>query len=106
MEKKVLSFNEFINESYAIKINEQDSISGSSTKTVLVGASKSNTTSQSAVNKLKDSIEGLTIEGDLKKEGALFFTLIIFLFLMGLRPNLFLDLFLVDVLNILEHSKH
>lgn len=72
MEKKVLSFNEFINESYAIRINEEDSLSGDSSNTVLVGASKSDTSSKSAVNRFKDSIDGLVIEGDLKTEGALF----------------------------------
>jgi NADH-quinone oxidoreductase subunit M len=40
-----------------------------------------------------------------KKESALFGILLFLLFFMGICPNFFLDVFLIDVLNILEHAK-
>lgn len=40
-----------------------------------------------------------------RKEIFLFSFLIVALFLRGLRPSLFLNSFLVDTLNILEHAK-
>ncbi len=70
MDTKVYTFSEFVKESYDA-VFEQD-LSNISAKTILAGASKSDTTSKSAINKLKDSIKEIKIEGDLTKEGALF----------------------------------
>ena len=71
MSIKVYTFDEFIKESYLAEIFEQE-LSNISSKTVLVGSSKLDTTSKSAVNKLKNSIKDLVIDGDLTIEGALF----------------------------------
>lgn len=40
-----------------------------------------------------------------RKEGALFLTLIITLFIMGIYSFIFLDTMLIDSINILEHAK-
>ena len=40
-----------------------------------------------------------------KKEIALFSSLIVILFIMGLAPHLFLNTMFIDSMNILEHAK-
>jgi hypothetical protein len=40
-----------------------------------------------------------------RKESYLFALLIVILFLMGIFPFIFLDTFLIDTVNLLEHSK-
>jgi NADH:ubiquinone oxidoreductase subunit 4 (subunit M) len=51
-------------------------------------------------------VQSLLYYKDLnKKEIALFSSLIVILFIMGLAPHLFLNTMFIDSLNILEHAK-
>lgn len=70
MKKKILGFYDFVNESYNISLLEQE-LSSQSQTMALIGASKSKTSTSTAIKAFKDSL-GFPVEGEINEKIALF----------------------------------